>query len=95
MVRLKSLIAQLYKEIQPKPLLLAPGGFYDKVWFEKFLDVSGPTTVNALTHHIYNLGPGKLIKFTNHYSLSMFYFYVVSMKSYWTKVSINSCIQMD
>nr|GLL22144.1 heparanase-like protein 1 [Ipomoea trifida] len=30
MIRLKSLIDQLYKDVHPKPLLLAPGGFYDK-----------------------------------------------------------------
>lgn len=59
-IHLNNLIDQLYKHFQPRPLLLAPGGFYDKEWFETFLEMSGPGTVDALTHHIYNLGAGKL-----------------------------------
>ncbi|CAI9754087.1 unnamed protein product [Fraxinus pennsylvanica] len=57
-VRLNSIIDELYKNFQPKPIILAPGGFYDKSWFDKLLQVSGPRVVNALSHHIYNLGSG-------------------------------------
>lgn len=60
-IHLNNLIDQLYKHFQPRPLLLAPGGFYDKEWFETFLEMSGPGTVDALTHHIYNLGAGTWI----------------------------------
>ncbi|KAA8542512.1 hypothetical protein F0562_023664 [Nyssa sinensis] len=58
LINLKAIINKLYKNIRPKPLLLAPGGFYDKEWYSKILQVSGSLVVNALTHHIYNLGPG-------------------------------------
>lgn len=57
-VRLNSIVDELYKNFEPKPIILAPGGFYDKSWFDKLLLVSGPRVVNALSHHIYNLGPG-------------------------------------
>ncbi|KAH0774992.1 hypothetical protein KY290_012129 [Solanum tuberosum] len=65
-IHLNNLIDQLYKHFQPRPLLLALGGFYDKELFEMFLEMSGPGTVDALTHHIYNLGPAKEKKLQNY-----------------------------
>lgn len=48
---------RIYKGIKPKPLIIAPGGFYDPKWFKEFLaDTS--KTLNVISHHIYNLGPG-------------------------------------
>ncbi|KAL0296861.1 UNVERIFIED_CONTAM: Heparanase-like protein 2 [Sesamum radiatum] len=35
-----------------------PAGFYDKQWFNTFLQTTGPNVVDGLTHHIYNLGAG-------------------------------------
>lgn len=58
LIKLRNIIDDLYKKFDPKPLLLAPGGFYDKKWFDKLLDVSGSQVADALSHHIYNLGPG-------------------------------------
>ncbi|KAL6995121.1 heparanase [Sarracenia purpurea var. burkii] len=57
LMKLKTVINELYKN-NPKPLLVAPGGFYDKQWYNKLLQVSGSGVINAMTHHIYNLGPG-------------------------------------
>ncbi|VAI28050.1 unnamed protein product [Triticum turgidum subsp. durum] len=57
LVELQKIVNQLY-ENSSKPLVLAPGGFYDKQWFAKLLDVSGPNVVRGMTHHIYNLGAG-------------------------------------
>lgn len=57
-INLNAIIEELYEKVHPKPLLLAPGGFYDKEWFTKFLKVSGPHVVDVMTHHVYNLGAG-------------------------------------
>ncbi|KAM7471448.1 hypothetical protein LguiA_009631 [Lonicera macranthoides] len=58
LIKLKAMIEKLYKNFHSKPLLVAPGGFYDKEWFAKLLKVSGSNVVNVMTHHIYNLGAG-------------------------------------
>ncbi|XP_059644837.1 heparanase-like protein 1 [Cornus florida] len=58
LIHLKAVISELYKNSQSKPLLVAPGGFYDKGWFDKLLQVSGPDVVNVMTLHLYNLGAG-------------------------------------
>lgn len=58
LIGLKSLLDKLYKNSKSQVLLLAPGGFFDRPWYAQFLQISGPTVVNAVTHHIYNLGGG-------------------------------------
>ncbi|KAK7292182.1 hypothetical protein RIF29_07942 [Crotalaria pallida] len=54
----KQILQTLYHNSKFKPSLIAPGGFYQKEWFDKLLQVSGSGTIDVLSHHIYNLGPG-------------------------------------
>uniref|UniRef100_A0A0E0BUH2 Heparanase-like protein n=1 Tax=Oryza glumipatula TaxID=40148 RepID=A0A0E0BUH2_9ORYZ len=56
-IELKNIISQLYGNSR-KPLVVAPGGFYDQKWYAQLLDISGPNVLDAITHHIYNLGAG-------------------------------------
>ncbi|KAK8943769.1 Heparanase-like protein 1 [Platanthera guangdongensis] len=58
LIGLKSVLDDLYKNISSKPLLLAPGGFYERQWYAQLLESSGSGVVDAVTHHIYNLGGG-------------------------------------
>ncbi|KAI3426564.1 uncharacterized protein J3R85_009928 [Psidium guajava] len=56
-ISLKNLVLDIYKDVEPKPLILAPGGFVDTVWYKEFLDKT-PKSLDVITHHIYNLGSG-------------------------------------
>ncbi|KAL5559754.1 hypothetical protein UlMin_035965 [Ulmus minor] len=54
---LHKLVQTIYEGFKVKPLVLAPGGFFDANWFTNFIDKS-PNSLQVVTHHIYNLGAG-------------------------------------
>jgi heparanase 1 len=59
-IALKKLIDDIYRINPSKPLVLAPGGFFDQTWFSQLIVKTKPNLLNVITHHIYNLGPGIL-----------------------------------
>ncbi|OVA19193.1 Glycoside hydrolase [Macleaya cordata] len=56
-IALYSIVHDIYKDSKVKPLVIAPGGFFDANWYKELIDKT-PNSMNAVTHHIYNLGPG-------------------------------------
>ncbi|KAK0600118.1 hypothetical protein LWI29_011846 [Acer saccharum] len=56
-ISLQNIVQNTYKDMESKPLTIAPEGFFDANWFKEFLDKSGKS-VEVITHCIYNLGLG-------------------------------------
>ncbi|KAK9070824.1 hypothetical protein SSX86_011226 [Deinandra increscens subsp. villosa] len=54
---LKNIIEEIYDGIEPKPLVISPGGFFDANWFKEFLNKT-TEILDVVTHHIYDLGAG-------------------------------------
>ncbi|OAY53643.1 heparanase-like protein 3 [Manihot esculenta] len=54
---LQNLVDNIHTGFKDKPLVLAPGGFFDANWFKEFIDKT-PKSLQVVTQHIYNLGPG-------------------------------------
>ncbi|KAI3443906.1 hypothetical protein Pfo_000571 [Paulownia fortunei] len=55
---LHNLIREIYKGVKIKPQIIGPGGFFDPGWFKKYIAKTAGS-LNAVTHHIYNLGAGR------------------------------------
>ncbi|KAL9668375.1 hypothetical protein QQ045_002756 [Rhodiola kirilowii] len=54
---LRKIVDDIYKGSRTKPLVIAPGEFFQGSWFTDFVNKTGKA-VDVITHHIYNLGPG-------------------------------------
>lgn len=57
-VSLKKIADDVYSDIETKPLIVGPGGFFDANWFKEYISKSN-NSLDIATHHIYNLGPGR------------------------------------
>ena len=57
-IALKTTVDSVYRGSPAKPLVLAPGGFFDPAWYGELIAKTKPDMLDVVTHHIYNLGAG-------------------------------------
>ncbi|KAL0403851.1 UNVERIFIED_CONTAM: Heparanase-like protein 3, partial [Sesamum radiatum] len=55
---LYNLIRGIYKGDNAKPQIIGPGGFFDSGWFKQYIEKTAGS-LDAVSHHIYNLGSGR------------------------------------
>ncbi|KAA0044757.1 heparanase-like protein 1 [Cucumis melo var. makuwa] len=67
LLKLREMVDRLYENSQQKPMIVAPGAFFDDKWYHELVTKTGPNVVTALTHHIYNMGddPKLIYRFVN------------------------------
>ena len=79
MKQLRFVVDSLYKGTMRRPLVVGPDGTGnvagdEYAFYITLLNESGPGVVNAVTRHIYNLGPGQIhasLAMWNHYDKFM------------------------
>ncbi|KAF5461389.1 hypothetical protein F2P56_017493 [Juglans regia] len=54
---LQNIVKNIYTGFEVKPLVIAPGGFFDANWLSEFIKKT-PKSLQVVTLHIYSLGPG-------------------------------------
>ncbi|KAL0451831.1 UNVERIFIED_CONTAM: Heparanase-like protein 3 [Sesamum latifolium] len=55
---LYNLIRNIYKGDNARPQIIGPGGFFDSGWFKQYIAKTAGS-LDAASHHIYNLGSGR------------------------------------
>lgn len=58
LIKLREIVDRLYNNSRQKPLIVAPGAFFDGSWYNDLVNETGSSVVDILTHHIYNMGAG-------------------------------------
>lgn len=62
-ISVQNLVQKIYEGFQEKPIVLGPGGFFDANWFNGYV-TEASNSLQVITQHIYNLGPGKTLIFS-------------------------------
>lgn len=57
---MSKIVKELYPNPTMRPQVIGAASFYNQDWYNKFLQQIEENVVQAVSHHIYNLGAGML-----------------------------------